>query len=762
LATQFAVDLVFKSQTQQLDDVANKIQKFERQLAAIKGQNPLDGVENGARAAGAELGKTSKKIGETSNAFGALRGVVAALGLGLIARDIAAVGTQSQQSKVQLQALAGAYGELEVAQSAVERIQSVLGVSAIDARNGYSQLYAALRGTGISAQQLEILFVGLTKAARLSGAGAQEAQGALLQLKQGLASGVLAGDELRSVLESMPALTQQLAKDLGVTVGQLKELGAAGKITSDVLFNSAKKLAVSAVPAMTTTESLGVAFTNLKEKIAEAFGPAIVSAMASFTAVIKVAGGVVAAWSKPLSDIVSALFNFAKAMAPIAIGIGVVVGAMRAWAVIQNTIRIGQAAILAMSGPGGWALIAAGVAAASAAAVALDQGMKKVDESMKQISVETAKSKDEFLKLVQTTPGLEAGLDKASVRAAAFKAAVKDIGAEFDTATSQLQGQISLLDQGLQLTQAKAAAEQAVNNVYLEQAQRQLDAATTTDQRRAAIEAIYQLTVRNAQIEYESAMASIKAAVQKQQLETNIVRLKLQELTATVNMAKAQGQLTEAHMQALQAQQTAVGIAQQNLSIAQQIAVEQQRVAEATLQASTNAAAFAANMKSAQAASAATSSGGGGGGVSPEMARASQFMQHKAGQAGADPGRQVAWWNSLNGAQQDAAMRREGFATGGYVTKPTEAVVGEGGEPEYIIPASKMDQAMGRYASGQRGASVVPTTAAVNVNYSGSVVSMGGNDYISKGDVPGLLSTAVNQTLKTLSRSPQARRFAGI
>ena len=137
-------------------------------------------------------------------------------------------------------------------------------------------------------------------------------------------------------------------------------------------------------------------------------------------------------------------------------------------------------------------------------------------------------------------------------------------------------------------------------------------------------------------------------------------------------------------------------------------------------------------------------------------------MKQKVGQVGADPGRMVAWWNSLNGAQQDEAMRREGFASGGYVTKPTEAIVGEGGEPEYIIPASKMDQAMGRYASGQRGASVVPTTAAVNVNYSGSVVSMGGNDYISKGDVPGLLSTAVNQTLKTLSRSPQARRFAGI
>ena len=48
------------------------------------------------------------------------------------------------------------------------------------------------------------------------------------------------------------------------------------------------------------------------------------------------------------------------------------------------------------------------------------------------------------------------------------------------------------------------------------------------------------------------------------------------------------------------------------------------------------------------------------------------------------------------------------FAEGGFVTGPTSAVVGEGGEPEYIIPASKMRAAMGRYASGARGPGVIP------------------------------------------------------
>ena len=48
------------------------------------------------------------------------------------------------------------------------------------------------------------------------------------------------------------------------------------------------------------------------------------------------------------------------------------------------------------------------------------------------------------------------------------------------------------------------------------------------------------------------------------------------------------------------------------------------------------------------------------------------------------------------------------FADGGIVTRPTMGLIGEGGEPEYIIPASKMRSAMNRYASGARGSAVIP------------------------------------------------------
>ena len=49
-----------------------------------------------------------------------------------------------------------------------------------------------------------------------------------------------------------------------------------------------------------------------------------------------------------------------------------------------------------------------------------------------------------------------------------------------------------------------------------------------------------------------------------------------------------------------------------------------------------------------------------------------------------------------------------GMAEGGYVSGPTPALVGEGGESEYVIPSSKMNEAMGRYARGARGGAVIP------------------------------------------------------
>ncbi len=78
----------------------------------------------------------------------------------------------------------------------------------------------------------------LNKQLALSGASGSSAQAAILQLEQGLASGVLRGDELNSVMEQAPALAKSIADYMQVSVGQLRELGSQGQITADIVKNA--------------------------------------------------------------------------------------------------------------------------------------------------------------------------------------------------------------------------------------------------------------------------------------------------------------------------------------------------------------------------------------------------------------------------------------------------------------------------------------------------------------------------------------------
>ena len=72
----------------------------------------------------------------------------------------------------------------------------------------------------------------LNKTMVISGATASEQQSAIIQLSQALASGVLQGDELRSLRENAPMLMKYLADGLGVSQGELKALGAEGELTA--------------------------------------------------------------------------------------------------------------------------------------------------------------------------------------------------------------------------------------------------------------------------------------------------------------------------------------------------------------------------------------------------------------------------------------------------------------------------------------------------------------------------------------------------
>ena len=121
------------------------------------------------------------------------------------------------------------------------------------------------------------------------------------------------------------------------------------------------------------------------------------------------------------------------------------------------------------------------------------------------------------------------------------------------------------------------------------------------------------------------------------------------------------------------------------------------------------------------------------------------------------------------------------FQYGGVVSSPTLGMIGEGGEPEYVIPSSKMDGAMARYSAGARGGAVIPGGSGASgtvagssgntiVEYTGPVLNFNGDEYVPKDSVPQIINAAAKQgatlgqsrTLNTLKNSRSSRAKIGI
>ncbi|OUO34707.1 tape measure protein, partial [Flavonifractor sp. An306] len=78
----------------------------------------------------------------------------------------------------------------------------------------------------------------INKQMAISGTAGQQAEAAMLQLTQGLASGALRGEELNSVMENSSMIAQTIADYMGVTTGELRELASEGQVTATIVKNA--------------------------------------------------------------------------------------------------------------------------------------------------------------------------------------------------------------------------------------------------------------------------------------------------------------------------------------------------------------------------------------------------------------------------------------------------------------------------------------------------------------------------------------------
>ncbi|CAI1145331.1 tape measure protein [Serratia ficaria] len=313
----------------------------------------------------------------------------------------------------------------------------------------YQRLERATRSYGTSVDDVARLTTIINQGFVVSGATAQEASNAVIQLSQGLASGALRGEEFNSVTEQGGRLATALADSLGVNIGQLRAMAAEGKLTTDVVVNGllSQGDAIGKEFANTTTtigQALEIANNNITQFIGSSttvkstvslFNSSIITLSENLDIVAQVIGSV--------ATIVGTRYAAALTLAVA----GQVKLAATAFAASTSLSAFGAAASLArgalalIGGPAGAAVLAASAIfyfyqrakEARQAAIDLADGVntllgKMKDMSATEIAASIAKLRSAIPELTNVVQDASDGYDKASKRVANLQREVDNWG----------------------------------------------------------------------------------------------------------------------------------------------------------------------------------------------------------------------------------------------------------------------------------------------------------------------------------------------
>ncbi|HHH4537369.1 TPA: tape measure protein [Enterobacter hormaechei subsp. xiangfangensis] len=218
--------------TQNVGDIEYVIKADTAQLLRADKQvrDVTDGMESG-------FNRADKAASSLTSSFGSLSRVATSLMAILSAQQVAeyADAWTTLNNK-----LANALRPSEQLVDVTERVFNITQQTrgSLDATASlYARLERATREYGTSADDLAKLTTIINQGFVVSGATAQEAENAIIQLSQGLASGALRGEEFNSVNEQGNRIIVALADSMGVSIGQMRQMAAAGKLTTDVVVN---------------------------------------------------------------------------------------------------------------------------------------------------------------------------------------------------------------------------------------------------------------------------------------------------------------------------------------------------------------------------------------------------------------------------------------------------------------------------------------------------------------------------------------------
>ena len=805
-----------------LNRLVKRMNVLEKEVSQLNGKLPS--AANNVRKFGAASGNASKSVDGLSKKLGKLAVQMAAVAAASIGfqQSLAAAFERGNAEK-RLQNLTGSTAEYEQALRLAKLASADFGISQSQATKALGDTYSRLQAVGYGLTEVNEVYRGFNVVAREAGVSADDASGAFLQLSQGLGAGVLNGENLATILERMPQLAQLLATEAGVAAGAVKQAGADGKITGDVIYAALSKAAAGAgdlsgklTEQQATMNKVNRRAEELKVKLGQAFAPTVLAALNMFGDLALVAASYLEklnTWATANAESIKRVVLIGLEIAKIGASVLIVAKAYALWRKAVLAVAAAKAALLALSGVG----LAKVTAAVVAGAAAYGLMSKSIEDVSNEIGELQGKQKEE-IDAIRKQAGLfsdqfreyKKTSDLSEKRASQERQIEQVLRGQLSSVVSRetieqksLNAAQSRLQNQNTLIEARFGLFSKLNELEIQRAQ---NAGNT--------QKVLSLQAKQADLIYEKTLLQIKSEVKKAEMAALQVKIEYKKLEAATKLKAAKGEAVQADFEALALQKQAVQLAIEGANTAKLAAGYNMQTANAIRQMTVEQNKFNAAQRSG-ASSGGSSSGGGGGNLKVEgvfgtrsigsqtaqslyrdlaaagatgtfdEAQASQFLRN------IQQKRVDAFEKATKGTTAYRAMPSErdlqGYADGGYVSSPTNALIGEGGESEYVIPSSKMQESVRRYSAGARGSAVVSggNNAAAGgggggASYSsennayvgggsnqinvttGPVIRMNNQNYVSMGDLQRGMSEAVSAAESNMNsrmrRSFSARR----
>jgi tape measure domain-containing protein len=226
----------------------------------------VDDLDNSMRGLGGTADRTTSGLSTLSRVATAVISAVAV-------QRVVAYADAFSELQTQLKLVTDSSAELNRTTQTLLKLSNETA-SSLDGTVGiYTKLTRATEQLEASEEEILAVTRAINQSFVISGASAEEAANAIRQLNQGLASGVLRGEEFNAINENADRLARALADSLGVTRGELRALAAEGVLTTETVFNALKGQADAINDEYGQVDlTVGRAFSNLNDSLTVAVG----------------------------------------------------------------------------------------------------------------------------------------------------------------------------------------------------------------------------------------------------------------------------------------------------------------------------------------------------------------------------------------------------------------------------------------------------------------------------------------------------------